>query len=64
MSLAMLCAQRLPAFRAGIKDKYLLQIHDHVSSGSWPDAIAGHMVNVYVLGRTHHLDESCSGCEL
>jgi hypothetical protein len=48
MALALVCAQRLPAFRAAVRKKHLVDIIMSFADRWWPDAIAGHMVYVYV----------------
>ena len=50
IGLALVCAQRNLAYRTGVRQQYLVAWLDGVEARVWPDAIAGHMVDVYVLG--------------
>jgi hypothetical protein len=55
MSMFMLCARRLFAFRAILRKRHLPTMIGRFCVGDWPDSMGGHMVNVYAPGRSSAL---------
>ena len=63
MNLALVCTQRLPAFRAAVRKKHLVDMIMSFAGGWWPDAIAGHMVCMYVFCLVGIYGASCFTCD-